>query len=215
MKAEFYPAGDCALVVRLGRDISPEVNNKVHALADSLHKFPLYGVLECTPSYTELLIEYDPVLMPGAELVDCIERRLHCRPVPQIQRAKTRIIPVLYGGEAGPDMGELARHTGLSPEEIILRHTAPRYRIYMLGFAPGFCYLGDLDPSLAMPRKSAPRLRIPAGSVGIADAQTGIYPIESPGGWQLIGHTPIELFNAASSPMSLLQPGDRVTFLPA
>lgn len=212
MKAEFYPAGDKALVVRLGQEISPETNNQVHALAESLDKYPLYGVLEWTPSYTELLIEYDPGVMPGPELMDCIERRLPIRSVNHSTHFRTRLVPVFYGGEGGPDLDELARHTGLTPAEVIHRHTAPIYRIYMLGFSPGFCYLGGLDPSLTTPRRKEPRLRTPAGSVGIAESQTGIYPIESPGGWQLIGRTPVPLFTPNQAPFFLFSAGSCLRF---
>jgi inhibitor of KinA len=123
-------------------------------------------------------------------------------------------IPVCYGGVYGPDLEAVARHTGLPPQELIRRHAAGSYRVYMLGFAPGFAYLGGMDEQLATPRKAEPRTAIPAGSVGIAGGQTGVYPLETPGGWQLIGRTPLPLFDAQRNPPSLLQMGNRVRFVP-
>ena len=165
------------------------------------------------PTYRSATVHYLPHLLEYAALVQLL------RPLTETQGGAGPFgapveIPVLYGGPWGPDLEEVAAHCGMTPEQVIAAHSAPCYRIYMLGFTPGFPYLGGMDPRLATPRRKEPRIRIPAGSVGIAGSQTGVYPIESPGGWQLIGRTPLRLFDLGSDPPILLQAGRSIRFVP-
>lgn len=205
--------GERALRVQLGEEISPDINDRVLALAQALQFATLPGVLGWAPAYAVLTIYYDPALLGYEQLRTWVEQTL-----PRVQQTAPLIgrevcIPVRYGGADGPDLDFVARHTGLSPAEVIARHTAAVYRVYMLGFLPGFAYLGGLHPSLHTPRLQTPRPQVPAGSVGIAGAQTGIYPCASPGGWQLIGRTDVQLYDAANTPPCLLSPGDQVRFV--
>jgi KipI family sensor histidine kinase inhibitor len=207
--------GEAALELRFGKRIDIETNARVHAAAHALTAARLPEVVELVPAYTTLTL----VLRSAAALhADAFQSRvlaaLRTGADATLKRARARVvtIPVAYGGEYGPDLGDLAAHAGLDVEEVVRRHTAPDYRVAMLGFRPGFPYLLGLDPALAMPRHATPRTRIAAGSVGIADAQTGIYPSASPGGWRLIGCTKVVLFDALSKPPTLLAPGDTVRF---
>ncbi len=208
------PVGDAALLVALGDHIDLQLNRKVHALAKCLAGLTGAGLGECLPSYTTLLVQYDSLRLdyPAAERLvrECI------RQIPADTAWQPRIveIPLVYGGEYGPDLGFVAQHAGLSEAEVIRRHSAAAYPVYMMGFTPGFPYLGGLDPQLAAPRLDTPRSRVPAGSVGIAGEQTGIYPLVSPGGWQIIGRTARVLFDVRSDPPCLIAPGDEVHFIP-
>lgn len=205
-----------ALLLRFGEAIALDVNARVHA-ASSLLRARLVGI-ECVPAYASLLLRFDPShwidaahASPWQRLCDAVTAALaHAQDVDVSVREVT--IPVWYGDEAGPDLREVAIHTGLSVEEVIARHSAGSYRVAMLGFAPGFPYLLGLDPALTVPRRADPRLNVPAGSVAIGGSQTGIYPQALPGGWQLIGRTPLSLFDVQAKAPSLLQPGDRVMF---
>jgi inhibitor of KinA len=204
--------GDSALIIKTGNDISETSNLIVRKLLLRLGKENIRGVLDFIPSYNELMICFDPAVIMSDELVSYAESLSGnidevVLPEPSVVR-----IPVLYGGNSGPDIHEVAEINKLSEEEVISIHCSPLYLVYMLGFTPGFCYLGGMDDRIATPRKTTPRLRIEAGSVGIADRQTGIYPIDSPGGWQLIGKTPVKLFDADRSPEFLLNPGDYIKF---
>jgi KipI family sensor histidine kinase inhibitor len=217
MKASLYlfnPLGDTALLLTLGDRIDPKLNVRLHALADGLKKLDLPGVGEAVPGYASLMVKYDPQRMDYPRL--CVELQTLMDNFSETAASTPRRveIPVIYGGEFGPDLGFVARHTGLTSEEVVRRHAAGVYPVYFLGFLPGFPYLGGLDPSLTTPRLESPRTRVPAGSVGIAGAQTGIYPSESPGGWQLIGRTPLKLFDPAAENPALLAPGDEVVFIP-
>jgi inhibitor of KinA len=173
---------------------------------------PLRGVREWVPAYSSILVIFDPLLVEIFDiqtwLKDCLENVSDN----ETRKAKKVVIPVHYGGENGPDLAYVASYNHLSPGEVVRRHTAPTYHVGMMGFTPGFAYLLGLDPSLATPRLMSPRTHVPAGSVGIAGGQTGIYPLESPGGWQLIGRTEISLFNPDQLPYFLLTPGDEVQF---
>lgn len=209
---EFIPCGDRAVLVRLGQGIDPEVNGRVHAAARALTALGHPALTEVVPAYDSLLVEYDPLRLRWEDL---------CRLLGQAAGAAAAAapgreveIPVLYGGEMGPDLEDVAAHAGLSPAQVIGRHAAGTYRVYCLGFSPGFCYLGGLDPTLATPRLDSPRTRVPAGSVGIGGNQTGVYPAESPGGWRLIGRTPAVLFDPGRPRPSLVEPGDTVRFRP-
>ena len=211
------PHGEGGLLVELGDVVDPDVNARVHALGRAVVRRLGAPVLEVVPSYASLLVIFDPLRVPRERL----EARVTAlaRDVEGIRAGPPRRVvelPVCYGGELGPDLEDVARALALSPAEVIARHAAPVYRVYFLGFTPGFPYLGGMDPSLASPRLASPRLRVSAGSVAIAGAQTGVYPVESPGGWRLLGRTPCRLFDrdpGARRPF-LLAPGDGLRFVP-
>jgi KipI family sensor histidine kinase inhibitor len=209
----FVPCGDRALLVYLGETIDPAVNDRVHALAAALRQKRHPALVEVTPSYHCLLVEYDPVRIRLEQVADWV-RTLAADPAMTTPETRTVVIPVRYGGDEGPDLEAVATHTGLSPEEVVRLHAAGSYRVYCLGFSPGFPYLGGLEEALHTPRLAEPRTRVPGGSVGIGGSQTGIYPAPSPGGWRLIGQTPLRLFDPWRNPPALLQPGDTVRFVP-
>lgn len=209
----FLPCGDSAVTVEFGSTIDDALNAAVHAFAGAVEGLPLPAIREVVPTYRSATVHYDPAAIAYQDLLDLL------RPLARDAgacRAEGPVveIPVLYGGAWGPDLQEVADHCGLPPQQVIQLHSAPDYRIYMLGFTPGFPYLGGMDARLATPRRREPRVRIPAGSVGIAGAQTGVYPIQSPGGWQLIGRTPLRLFDPALDPPILLAAGQRIRFVP-
>ena len=218
-----YPLGDAAVTLELGPTIDPATHQLIRALMRLLEQHPPSGLREYVPAFTTLTVYYDPwELSKNAELSPYEQIVSHLRsllPVAQAAAADYAPgplveIPVCYGGDFGPDLAAVARHAGLSEAAVIELHSAAEYLVYMLGFAPGFPYLGGLDARLATPRRAGPRPRVPAGTVGIAGAQTGIYPLPTPGGWQLIGRTPRRLFDAGRTPPSRLQAGDRLRFVP-
>ena len=209
----FLPCGDSAVTVEFGNRIDDQLNGAVHAFASAVEALGHPAIREVVPTYRSATVHYLPHLLEYAALVQLL------RPLTETQGGAGPFgapveIPVLYGGPWGPDLEEVAAHCGMTPEQVIAAHSARCYRIYMLGFTPGFPYLGGMDPRLATPRRKEPRIRIPAGSVGIAGSQTGVYPIESPGGWQLIGRTPLRLFDLGSDPPILLQAGRSIRFVP-
>lgn len=212
---EIINAGDSALFCRLSESIDPVINRKVMLLAESLHKESISGITEWVPSYSGIMIYFDPLT------IDCLSlRRLLLEKFSLINSVSLKnkksviILPVCYGNEYGPDISVVAKRNQLSVEEVITIHSTPLYYIYMLGFTPGFPYLGGMDNRIETPRKKEPRLKIAAGSVGIAGDQTGIYPLESPGGWQIIGKTPLNLFNPRQNPAFLLRAGLYIKFEP-
>lgn len=210
----YLPAGDSALVVELGDEISPEINQRMRGLVAALEQQPLPGIREYVPTYRSLLIQYDPgglLFQDVCTHVQRIETQIVDLPLPE---PRIVTLPVVYGGSYGPDLDFVAQHAGLTPAEVIVLHAGRDYLVYMLGFTPGFCYLGGLAEQLETPRLVTPRTQIPAGSVGIAGKQTGMYPIESPGGWQLIGRTPVRLFDPSREPVVLIHAGDYVRFAP-
>lgn len=213
------PAGDQAISVEFAAEISDRVNDRVYALADALLASPPPWMIELVPSYRSLLVQYD-AFRADFDVVAAYLTALAATATPsQSERggnrqAKVYELPVVYGDEYGPDLEAVAKHAQLSPEEVVRIHSGTAYRVYMIGFSPGFPYLGGMDPRIACPRLTTPRIRVPAGSVGIAESQTGVYPNASPGGWQLIGRTPVRLFDATREPPSVLQPGHYVRFLP-
>jgi KipI family sensor histidine kinase inhibitor len=207
------PVGDAALVVEFGDAIHPDIHHQVLALDHALAADPFPGLRETVPTYRSLLVYYDPRQLSWDEarrLVANALARSTDTPMPEPREVE---IPVVYGGEFGPDIGFVAAHTGLSEEEVVRLHTSVTYTVYMLGFAPGFVYLGGLPEALATPRLPTPRPSVPAGSVGIAGLQTGIYGLSTPGGWRLIGRTPLTMLDLNRQPPTLLQPGDRVRFV--
>lgn len=217
------PLSEDTLLLRFGERIDSELNAQVQAAARRLGMASLHGVLDIVPAYASILLRFDPAAWddasgrpPHAQVEQALRTSLALLPPPAagVEHAEGRIveISVCYGGTHGPDLEALATHAGMSPAEVIARHAADVYTVAMLGFAPGFPYLLGLDPALHTPRRATPRTRVPAGSVAIGGAQTGIYPRELPGGWNLIGRTPLALFDPRRDPPCLLAPADRVRF---
>ncbi len=207
------PAGDAAVLVEFTGPSGLGVHRRVLGLWESLVRDPLPGMMEAVPSHRALLVVWDPEQVGGEAIRAELESRIHSAGTRAVRRRRRLVIPVVYGGPMGPDLPEVAALTGLAPEEVVRRHAAGRYVVVMLGFMPGFCYLGPLDRSLWVPRRATPRLRVPAGSVAIAGGQTGIYSLDdSPGGWRLIGRTWLRLWDPNRRRPALLQAGDRVRF---
>lgn len=208
------PAGDRALVAEFGNEISPEINNLVQALAAAVTKQNVAGVEELVPTFRSLLICYDPDILPLRELVRVL-RTLEPKETGAVSAARRILrIPCCYGSHFGPDLLELAKEKGMTRDEIITLHSQTDYRIYMLGFLPGFVYLGGLNKRLEAKRLSTPRVKIPKGSVGIGGSQTGVYPLDSPGGWRLIGATPVDFYNPNREQPILCQAGEYIRFEP-
>ncbi len=209
------PAGDQAVMLEFENRIDPDINAMVRAADYYLNQEGKFdGLFETVPTYRSLLIYYDPEILNFDNLKEIllgIEEHLQKAAIPN---PETLEIPVAYGGEYGPDLDHVASHNNISTEEVIEIHHAPTYLIYMLGFVPGFPYLGGMPQAIATPRLENPRTQIPAGSVGIAGSQTGIYPLDSPGGWQLIGRTPLKLFDPAKEDPFLPKPGHYLKFFP-
>ena len=212
---KFFPAGDRAILVQLGEVIREEVNDRVMLLNRAVQAAADPAVVETVPAYTTLLVHYRPQVRGFAGMRDFLcelaKTALAEGPASAGLR-KTLVVPVCYGLHFGPDLWEMEEKLGLSRQEIVDLHTGRDYRIYMMGFLPGFVYLGGMDERLAYPRLQKPRLRIDAGAVGIAGAQTGIYPIASPGGWRIIGNTPIPLFDPSKDPAVPVAAGDAIRF---
>ncbi len=206
------PLGDSALLVSFGEVIDDEINARVHAIARAIEESNFEWLVETVPAYSSLLVIYDPLKVSHSEVEVSIGPLLNAEG--RAFEGRLIEIPVVYGSSYGPDIEFVANYTGLSVDDVIEIHSKPVYRVYFLGFLPGFAYLGGMDERIATPRLEKPRLKVPAGSVGIAGKQTGIYPLESPGGWRLIGRTPLRLFSPAKEPPTLLQLGDRVKFVP-
>lgn len=210
----FRAMGDRSLLVELGERISPEINRRVQDVMHRLKRAAVPGILELSPSYRSLMILYDPLRTTPRELQSAIVELAATGDDESLFSSAEHVIPVVYGGEHGPDLEWVAAHHGVSTDAIVARHSGCTYRVYMIGFTPGFPYLGELPADLDTPRRSTPRTRVPKGSVGLAQRQTGIYPADSPGGWQIIGWTPITLFDPRRQPPSLLNMGDTVRFEP-
>lgn len=221
MEADIEPMGESALLLRLGTHVDADVNARVHAVARLLREAELPAVQELVPAYASLLVRLDPDALRKRDIpVDEMARRVRETLSGMADAAESgpgsvHRIPVCYGGEHGPDLEHVARVTGLTRERVIALHVQPEYRVAMIGFAPGFAYLLGMDERLHVPRREQPRTRVPRGSVAIGGTQTGVYPRELPGGWQLIGRTSARLFDARSGAAPcLLAPGDRVRFEP-
>lgn len=209
------PCGDCAVTVQVGSEISEDTNRKVVSLMQALAEAAIPGLRELVPSYSAVCVHYDPAQIPYDQLLE----RLNKMEITELSSGNTSQkiveIPVCYGGEYGPDLAFVAEHNALSPEEVVAIHSGGTYLVYMLGFLPGFAYMGGMDERIATPRLTSPRARIPAGSVGIAGGQTGIYPLASPGGWQLIGRTPKKMFAMeGETGRFALSAGNWVKFVP-
>jgi len=213
--AKYLPAGDNALLVEFGSTVSLDINRRVHVLDHVISEAKPRGLKECVPTYRSLLIYYDPSetgYEPLIFRIKDLEAKLEESGIFVHERVLD--VPVVYGNEYGPDLGYVARYHGLQEDEVIQLHSGRDYTVYMIGFVAGFPYLGEVDGEIATPRLKTPRFWVPAGSVGIAEKQTGIYPCESPGGWQIIGRTPLKLFDIEKRPPALILPGDTVRFRP-
>jgi KipI family sensor histidine kinase inhibitor len=211
-KPRFLLAGDKGVLVEFGAAIDPEINRKVRQIFLSLEKTPIDGVTEIIPTYRSILIFYDPFKSNPERLNQEILDRENKLDEWEIPPPETVEIPVAYGGDLGPDLEFVSQHNNLTPEEVVQIHTSRTYLIYMLGFTPGYPFLGGLSEKIFTPRLENPRQFVPAGSVAIANNQAGIYPIDSPGGWQLIGKTPIKLYDPTGSPPILLKAGNYLKF---
>lgn len=206
--------GDAALLIYLGAGIAPETNRRVRALTAILAEEPLAGVREVLAAYHCLQVQFDPAQVEPDQIQAWAAEALANLPAATQEESRLVEVPVVYGGEHGPDLDFVAEHTGLTPQEVIARHSAQDYLCYMVGFTPAFPFLGGMDQDLACPRLETPRLDLPAGAVGIGGAQTGLYPLGGPGGWQIIGRTPLLVYDPRRDPPGLIKAGDHVRFLP-
>jgi inhibitor of KinA len=207
-------AGESALIVEFEERIDPGVNARTIACADAIHSFRLAGVRDIVPTYRSVAVYFDPLRTDTDALMRSVEQAAS-QPPPASSAARVPVrIPVCYGGELGPDLGTVAAFAGMPEDEVVNVHATTTYRVFMLGFVAGFAYLGIVDRRIAAPRHSTPRVRVPIGSVGIAGMQTGIYPAETPGGWQLIGRTPRKPFDPSRDDPFLMKAGDSVQFYP-
>ena len=215
MKPTISPVGDCAISIDFGQVIDPKINRHIRQTIERIQALQLGGIIELVPTYCALLVQYDAMLYSYADMCNIIEPTFS-ESVTDNDNEKVTVIeiPTVYGGEFGPDLGFVASHNNLSEDEVIAIHSGTDYLVYMLGFIPGFTYLGGMDPRIATPRLSSPRTLIPAGSVGIAGEQTGTYPSDSPGGWQIIGRTPVTMYDMSKEQAALLSAGDYVRYVP-
>jgi inhibitor of KinA len=207
------PAGDSALLIEFANEIDDAINDRVHALTHVLRAQNRPEIRDLVPAYSSLLVCYDPDHLRYTEMRAFLERTIESLQTytpPEPYRVE---IPTRYGGEFGPDLAFVAQHNGITEDDVIRLHTSVMYRVYFVGFVPGFAYLGSVPGQIATPRMETPRTRVPAGSIGIAGRQTGIYPLEAPGGWRIIGRTALSLFDPGGDPPARLQPGDRVQFV--
>ncbi|PKM81246.1 MAG: allophanate hydrolase [Firmicutes bacterium HGW-Firmicutes-13] len=211
---KYLPLGDSAFLIKLGNEISVETNKKIRALSIQISQTGIQGIVELIPAYNELMVCYNPLVINFDLLLEklkLIENNLHSISLPPAQIIH---IPVCYDPDFALDIEFVASTNMLSVDEVKRIHSSSHYLVYMLGFTPGFCYLGGMDSRLTTPRKETPRIKIEAGSVGIAGSQSGIYPIDSPGGWQIIGKTPIKPFDPNRQPEFLIEPGNYIKFNP-
>lgn len=211
--------GDQALIVEFGDRVDPVLSAEIAAVAQRLRESRANGVLDVIPTYTTLAVHYDPAAVgagtpPYEALVETIDAWLKTQTTATLPAGRLVDIPVCYGGALGEDLEALAQRHDFSAEEVIAIHSGATYHVHMLGFVPGFAFLGGLDARLATPRRDTPRPRVPAGSVAIGGDKTGVYPLDTPGGWHIIGRTPLRLFRSGAMPPSLLNAGDTVRFVP-
>ncbi|RVU55591.1 5-oxoprolinase subunit PxpB [Anaerosphaera multitolerans] len=210
---KYLVAGDSAIIMEFGNEISEEINARIRSTIDKIDAAKIDGIVELVPTYRSITINYNPIKIKYDELIKKLKTFEEFDSDATEGKVKIIEIPTIYGGEYGPDIEFVAENAGLSQEEVIKIHTGTDYLVYMLGFAPGFTYLGGMDERIATPRLKTPRLKIPGGSVGIAGAQTGMYPSESPGGWQLIGRTPLKLYDEKNDPPVFINAGDYIRYV--
>lgn len=213
MKPKIVPLGDSALLVQLGDEIDIQINQRVHALAALLDSSPIEGIIETVPAYGTLLVHYDALVLTYSNAIQWVRAKLEQMQDVKPKKQRRIEVPVKYGGEYGPDLEAVAVYHNLQIEDVIRMHTERTYTVYMMGFTPGFPYMGKLNDAIVTPRLEVPRTNVPQGSVAIAGFQTGIYPLTSPGGWRLIGHTSLQLLNPQSDHPFLFSPGDEVKFI--
>ena len=213
-KPKIVPMGDSAVLVQLGDEIDLTTNQHVHTLSHLIKDSSLEGLIETIPAYATLLIHYDPLALSFAQVRNYLREKIAKVENRESPKPKQLEIPVIYGGKYGADLESVARYCQLQIEDVIRIHSERTYTVFMMGFTPGFPYMGKLDDAIVMPRLETPRTHVPTGTVAIAGSQTGIYPIDSPGGWQLIGWTALQLFNPESDSPFLFSPGDEVKFVP-
>jgi inhibitor of KinA len=213
MNARFLVAGDMALVVELGDRVDREVSDRVLSLSARVRAANLPGVIESVPTYRSLMVHHDPLVIDTSSLIAAVEKLLEAEPHART-RGRLWRIPACYEGAHAPDLDDVAARTHLGTAEVVRLHAGSSFHVYMIGFVPGFPYMGDLPQALMLPRRVDPRVKVPAGSIAIAAAMTAIYPVESPGGWHLIGATPVRLFDLRAPSPALLSPGDSVRFEP-
>jgi KipI family sensor histidine kinase inhibitor len=207
-------AGDSLVILDLEARIDPAINRRAVAIALALRAASLPGVRDVVTTYHTVAVHFDPLRTPFDRLHGALETLAREEPPADDVAGPLIEVPVCYGGELGPDLADVARHAACDEDEVVRRHAGVTYRVYMLGFVPGFAYLGTVDDRIAMPRRDTPRLKVPAGAVGIANGQTGIYPAETPGGWRLIGRTPVLPFDPRRAEPFLFAPGHAVRFIP-
>ncbi len=207
-------AGDSSILIEFGSEINPEINRKITSTVQLIRAQQIEGIVDMIPAFCSLLINYDPRIITYDRIQSRMAELVKMDVKASAQKKKVFEIPVCYGGDFGPDIENIAANAGLSVEEVIKIHSSCDYLIYMLGFLPGFCYLGGLDERIHTPRLANPRVKIPAGSVGIGGSQTGIYPLDSPGGWQLMGLTPVKTYDPDRETPILLEAGDYIRFVP-
>lgn len=210
----FLQAGESCIVVEFADEIDRSANDAVVSLRNLLVKQKIVPIVECLPTYRSLAVYFDPLSVDSENIIKEIKQSLSAISDDTVNSHKIISVPVCYGGSYGPDIDNVARHAGISVDEVIKRHSSNICHCYMIGFVPGFAYLGGMDDTIATPRLADPRTVIPGGSVGIAGKQTGIYPIDSPGGWQLIGRTPLKLFTPDAEQPTLIDAGYGVRFEP-
>ena len=214
MKPTISPVGDCAISIDFGQVIDPKINRQIRQAIEQIKLLQLDGIIELVPTYCALLVQYDAMVYSYSDICRILEPTLQESVTDSANELVTIVeIPTVYGGEFGPDLGFVASYNHLSEAEVVSIHSGTDYLVYMLGFIPGFTYLGGMDPRIATPRLSSPRTLIPAGSVGIAGEQTGTYPSDSPGGWQIIGRTPVTMYDMSKEQAALLQAGDYVRYV--
>ncbi|WP_414714934.1 5-oxoprolinase subunit PxpB [Sporomusa sp.] len=212
--ANMVPFGETAIMIEFGQGIHPDLHRKVKAVSHYLDQYPFPGMVEYVAAFASVTVFYDPIRLNSETVAAHLQDIVSKLEQGEVGEPRVVEIPVCYGGEFGPDLEFVAQHNGLTIDEVIEIHTGSQYLVYMLGFAPGFPYLGGMSERIAAPRRQSPRPAIPAGTVGIAGMQTGVYPITTPGGWQLIGCTPLELFCPNDNPPTLLRSGDSIQFRP-
>lgn len=206
-------AGDAAVTVEFGETIAPEINDRVVAFAQAVEGLGPDGLIETVPTYRSATVYFDPVVIEADHLAERLLTLAKSLPPLSARSSQQVDIPVTYGGEFGPDLDDVASFARLSVEETIALHASVEYRVYMLGLSPGFPYLGLVPDAIAMPRLATPRAKVPAGSIGIAGSQTGVYPLDTPGGWRIIGRTPLRLYDQARPKPFLLEPVDCARFV--